>query len=259
MRKKVIAGNWKMNKTPDEAVQLVRDLKEGIADVRKATVILCPPFIALQAVGEIIKGSNMKLGAQNLHWETKGAFTGETSAQMLKSVGCEYVIIGHSERRRYFKETDELINKKVKKALEFELTPILCVGETLEERDRGVTQEVVERQVKGCLRDLTNEEVGGMIIAYEPVWAIGTGRNATPEQAVEVHQLIRGLIAELYDDAVAEKLIIQYGGSVTPENAHSLLSQSQIDGALVGGASLKADSFRQIVKIGELLSNCIVY
>jgi len=254
MRRKVIAGNWKMNKTLDEAVQFVEALKDRVADVKKTRVIVCPPFIALQAVGEVIKGSNIKLGAQNLHWETKGAFTGEVSAQMLKSVGCDYVIIGHSERRRYFKETDELINKKVKKALEFGLTPILCVGETLEERERGITERVVGDQVRGCLKDLTDKEVGGMIIAYEPVWAIGTGRNATPEQAVEVHQFIRGLIAEFYGDAVAEDLIIQYGGSVTPENAHSLLSQSQIDGALVGGASLKADSFGQIVEIGELLS-----
>jgi triosephosphate isomerase len=213
-------------------------------------VVLCPPFISLVVASGLIKGTRIKLGAQNMYYQNDGAFTGEVSAKMLKSVGCEYVILGHSERRQYFKETNEFINLKVKQAIANNLTPIVCVGETLEERESGVTDQIINTQVKGVLAGLTIQEIEKIVIAYEPVWAIGTGKTATPNQANQVHKLIRKLVSQLYSWAVAEKLIIQYGGSVNQQNAFELLSQSDIDGALVGGACLKTDSFISIIGSG---------
>jgi triosephosphate isomerase len=209
---------------------------------------VCPPFTSLALAQKILDGSPIALGAQNMYPEDEGAFTAEVSPKMLKSVGCQYVIIGHSERRQYFKETNEFINKKAKKALASGLIPIICVGETLEERENNITDRVVTTQVKGCLQDISAADVEKSIIAYEPVWAIGTGKVATPQQAQDVHKLIRGLVAQLYGAATAEKIVIQYGGSVKPENAKELLHQPDIDGALVGGACLKADSFAAIVQ-----------
>jgi len=249
MRKPIVAGNWKMNKTIPEAVELVRGLRELVRDVEGADVVVCPPFTALPAVWEELKGTNIKLGAQNMFWEPKGAFTGEISAEMLLTAGCEYVILGHSERRQYFGETNEVVNRKVKAALESGLKPIVCVGETREERERGVTEEVVRDHVMGSLSGLTAEDLGkGLVVAYEPVWAIGTGLTATPEQAQEVHALIRKLIAEGFGEEASRSLRIQYGGSIKPGNARELFSQPDIDGGLVGGASLEAESFASIVK-----------
>jgi len=255
MRRKLIAGNWKMNKTLPEAVELAGELKKQVGNVNNVDVVLCPPFPMLFSVGEIIKDSNIKLGAQNLFWEEQGAFTGEVAAPMLASVGCQFVIVGHSERRKYFGETNQTVNRRIKAALKFGLTPILCVGETLEQREAGSMETVVTTQVKEGLADFSADEVAKMVIAYEPVWAIGTGRNATPEQAVEVHSLIRELLKSQYGADLANKFRIQYGGSVTPQNANELLQEEEIDGALVGGASLKADSFVAIIKAGELLSH----
>ncbi|MEE9186932.1 MAG: triose-phosphate isomerase [Bacteroidota bacterium] len=254
MRKKTIAGNWKMYTDIHESADLVKGLKEKVQNAHSALeVVLCPPFTSLVVVGSLIKSTRLKLGAQNMYHEDEGAYTGEVSAKMLKSTGCQYVILGHSERRQYFHETNDLINLKVKKALAIGLTPIVCVGERLDEREKGVTERVVSAQVKGVLRDLRGSEIEKLIIAYEPVWAIGTGRNATPEQAEEVHQLIRKLVGQLNSWAVAERLIIQYGGSVKPGNAEDLLCQPNIDGALVGGASLKGDSFGTIIRAAEAI------
>ncbi len=248
MRGKIIAGNWKMNKDLAESASLINDLKATIGSgIDGVQAIICPPFTSLALASELIKGSPIKLGAQNMYHEDEGAFTGEISPKMLKSVGCSYVILGHSERRQYFGETNELINKKAKKALAAGLIPIICVGETLEEREKNITDQVVSAQVQGVLKDISSSDVEKIIIAYEPVWAIGTGKNATPEQAEYVHRLIRKLVGQLYSWAVAEKLIIQYGGSVKPDNAAELFKRSDIDGALVGGACLKADSFYQII------------
>ncbi len=249
----VIAGNWKMHKTNSEAMQLANQVRIKTMDITKTRIIICPPFTALAPVYEIIGDSRIHLGAQNMYWEKEGAFTGEISAGMIKSTGADYVIIGHSERRQYFGETDETVNKKVKAALENGLKPIVCVGETLEEREANITLKVVGRQIRGAFAGLNAEQMARIIVAYEPVWAIGTGKTATPEQAQEVHQEIRKLIAELFGDSLAEKITIQYGGSVKPANAESLLSQADIDGALVGGACLKADSFAEIIHIAEKL------
>ena len=248
MRRKIIAGNWKMNKTLREAMDLAKALRVKLINVNKVDIVLCPTAPNLMAVSEIIKDTNIELGAQNMHWEKSGAFTGEVSSAMLKSVGCSYVILGHSERRQFFGETDEGVNRKINSALSDGLTPIVCVGESLEQRQNGVTEEIVGQQVRGCLADLSEGEVTSLVLAYEPIWAIGTGINATPEQAEEVHSFIRKLLTELYNSSVAESIRIQYGGSVKPDNATILLSQSNIDGALVGGASLSADSFADIVK-----------
>lgn len=248
MRKKIIAGNWKMNTTLNEAIELAKDIVERVKGIEDVDIVICPPYTNLYPVYQIIKDTNVKLGAQDLHWEDKGAYTGKISADMLLSVGVEYVIIGHSEQRTYFGETDETVNKKVKKALQKGLKPIVCVGETLEEREAGKTKEVVKTQVLGAFKDLSKEEVLKNIIAYEPVWAIGTGRNATPEQADEVHAFIREVLADLYDDEVAQKIRIQYGGSMKPENAKALLEKENIDGGLIGGASLKGESFYKIIK-----------
>ncbi|HEX2867665.1 MAG TPA: triose-phosphate isomerase [Ignavibacteriales bacterium] len=248
MRKKVIAGNWKMYNDIPASVKLISELKKSLsgADL-KADVIICPPFTSLDTAKTLIKDSLIQLGAQNMYFEENGAYTGEISAEMLKSAGCRYVILGHSERRTIFKESDELINKKIKKALSSGLDPIFCVGETLDEREKGTTESVISSQVRAGLNGISEEDLKKVIIAYEPVWAIGTGKTATPEQAQDVHAFIRNLLRELYSDLAAEGVTIQYGGSVKPENALSLLSQKDIDGALVGGACLKADSFTSII------------
>lgn len=249
MRRKVIAGNWKMNNNLSESQNLISKLVSGLSGEKlNCDVIICPPFTSLNEASSLVKNTAVKLGAQNMYYEENGAFTGEISASMLKSVGCEYVILGHSERRTIFNEPDQLINKKIKKALQSGLKPIFCVGETLEERESGITEKVINRQVTEGLKEISANEMDKIIVAYEPVWAIGTGKTATPQQAEDVHAFIRNLILNLYSGSIAEKLVIQYGGSVKPDNAAELLSQKDIDGALVGGACLKADSFISIIK-----------
>jgi len=245
MRVPMIAGNWKMNTTLNEAIELVNEMHQGLDDIAHVDKVICPPFISLVAVRELIKGSSIKLGAQNIYFEEKGAYTGEISPLMLADL-CEFVIIGHSERRQYFNETDEIINKKVLVALRVGLKPILCIGERLEENEAGRTEEIVTRQLRSSLAGL--DYLNGLIIAYEPVWAIGTGRAATGEQANETIGLIRRNIAELYDKEIAQDMRILYGGSVTATNAAEFMRQPEIDGALVGGASLKANQFLSIVK-----------
>ncbi len=244
-RKKIIAGNWKMNKTPSEAVALVKEL-EPLVKNDAVDVVYCVPAIDIVPVVEAVKGSNVKVGAENMYFEESGAYTGEISAAMLKDAGVEYVIIGHSERRDYFKEDDELLNKKVKKAYEAGLTPIICCGETLEQREMGVTFDWIRLQIRSDLKDITADQVKKLVIAYEPIWAIGTGKTATSDQAEEVCKAIRDLIRDMYDDATAEEVRIQYGGSVNAGNAAELFAKPDIDGGLVGGASLKAD-FGKIV------------
>jgi triosephosphate isomerase len=243
-----MAGNWKMNMLVAEAESLVKDLLSGLDGSEDVDVVVAPPFTSLVPVGKLIRDSRIALAAQNLHWETSGAYTGEISAKMLLDVGCKHVIIGHSERRQYFGETDETVNRRLKAALSGGLEPILCVGEVLEERKAGLTGEVVDRQARQALAGISPNEMERLVIAYEPVWAIGTGETATPDQAQEVHAKIRGLIRDLYDEAVAQELRIQYGGSVKPDNVRALMGQPDVDGALVGGASLKADSFLGIVR-----------
>ena len=247
MRKKIIAGNWKMNKDLHQSQNLVSEIINGLGKDIKTEVIVCPPFTSLSEVSSLLKGTQIKLGAQNMYYEESGAYTGEVSADMLKSVGCEYVILGHSERRVIFNEPDELINKKIKAALAKGLKPIFCIGELLEQRENGETMQVVSRQVEKGLEGVSAEQMKNVIIAYEPVWAIGTGKTATPEQAQEVHSFIRELVDKKFNASVSENLTIQYGGSVKPDNANQLLSQKDIDGALVGGACLKADSFLGII------------
>jgi triosephosphate isomerase len=244
-RRRFVCGNWKMHKTVAEAVQLVRDLRQRLGDAR-AQVAVAPPFTALGAVKQALQGSSIQLFAQNCHFEKQGAFTGEVSAAMLRDVGCDGVILGHSERRQLFGETDESVARKLKAALAEGLAPIVCVGETLQEREGGRTWDVVSGQVRNALSGLDAQALGRVTIAYEPVWAIGTGRNATAAQAQEVHAQIRGLLREL-GGGVADSIRIQYGGSVKPDNAAELLAQPDVDGALVGGASLKADDFAKIV------------
>ncbi len=247
-----MAGNWKMNKTTGEAIDLVRELKAAISGVKGVEVAVAPPFTALYAVCKELEGSSIRLAAQNLYWEEKGAFTGEVSPLMLKEVGCHYVIIGHSERRQFFGETDETVNRRIKAALAQGLKVIFCIGEILKEREEGKTFSVIERQVEDGLKNLSDKEMKNIVIAYEPIWAIGTGKTATPGQAEEVHRFIRGKIEKLYSQEVSEEIRIQYGGSVTPENIKGLMEQANIDGALVGGASLKAESFSKIVRFKEL-------
>ena len=246
MRKKVIAGNWKMNMLPNETINFIEGLSQEIKDV-KNEIILCVPYTDLFYALLTAQNTNIKIGAQNMHWKEKGAYTGEISGQMLKSIGVEYVIIGHSERRQYFAETDETVNLKVKSALENNLKPIICVGETLEQREHGETEKIIESQIKLALKDLTKEQIRAIIIAYEPVWAIGTGKTATPEEANNVIKYIRKQIKELYNEEIAENIIIQYGGSVKASNAEELFNMSDIDGALVGGASLNCKEFSEIV------------
>ena len=249
MRTKVVAGNWKMNNDLNGSISLISDLKKGLSDKNLNVItIVCPPFTSLETANTLLKGSDIKLGAQNMYFEESGAFTGEVSAQMLLGTGCEYVILGHSERRTIFGESNQTINKKIKTAVKHQLKPIFCIGETLEEREKEITFKVIETQIREGLDSLSESDLSNLIIAYEPVWAIGTGRNATPEQAQEVHHFIRELISEIFSAAFADSLIIQYGGSVKPENSKDLMSQPDIDGALVGGACLKADSFVKIIE-----------
>ena len=245
MRKKVIAGNWKMNMTPQAGAELVNALKPLVADA-SCDVVVIPPFVTIPAVLEAVKGSNIKVGAQNMYFEEKGAYTGEIAPAMLKELGVEYVVIGHSERRQYFAETDETVNKKIKKALEHALTPIVCCGESLTQREQGVTMEHVAMQIKIAFSGLTADDAKKVIIAYEPIWAIGTGKTATDEQANEVCGGIREVLRKLYG-AAADEIVIQYGGSVNAGNASSLMRMSDIDGGLVGGASLKPEDFSKIV------------
>lgn len=245
MRKPIIAGNWKMNNTPEQASELLEGLKPLIADNDKTEAAVCVPAILIETVKELLDGSNIKLGAQNMHWEEKGAFTGEISPLMLNAYDVEYVIIGHSERRAYFAETDETVNKKVLSALAHGLKPIICVGETLEQREQGVTDTLVTGQVEKALTDV--KSIDNIIIAYEPIWAIGTGKTATPEEANRVCGLIRDKIGQLFGKDAADSIRIQYGGSMKPANVADLMAQPNIDGGLVGGASLKAEDFSKLV------------
>lgn len=247
-RKHVVAGNWKMFKTRDEAQATVREVVGLVGNIQTVDIVVCPPFTALGAVEEILTGSVVQLGAQNVHWQDEGAFTGEVSVSMLADYGCSHVIIGHSERRHYFQESDEVIQGKLEKVFSTELTPILCIGESLEAREADRVQEVIPSQLERALRELTDPQTSRIIIAYEPVWAIGTGRTATPELAEKVHFLIRSWLSDHSSVGVADQVRILYGGSVTPENAGQLIEQENIDGFLVGGASLDAQSFAKIVQ-----------
>jgi triosephosphate isomerase len=248
-RKLIIAGNWKMNKTVTEALALVDDLKNGLANIKEVDIVVCPPFTALCEVAKALRDSNIRLGAQDMSEHNPGAYTGEIAAEMLKEFTVRYVILGHSERRQYHKESDELISKKARAAHVASLEPIICVGETLAERETGQTEKILETQVRGSLTGLSKEQMVETIIAYEPVWAIGTGKTAaTTAQAQEAHAFIRGLLVKLFDERTARRVRIQYGGSVKPSNARELMSQPDVDGALVGGASLEARSFAEIVK-----------
>ena len=248
MRLTIIAGNWKMNKTNAEAAELVTGLIKTVGGLKSPRVVLCPPFTALSDMAKLTASSNICIGAQNMYFKESGAFTGEISPMMLLTIGVKYIILGHSERREYFSETDTIVNEKVKLAVKSGLNPIVCVGEKLEEREKGKTEEVVGRQVKGALDGLTAVDMKKVVIAYEPVWAIGTGRTATPEMAQDVHHFIRNLIKEKFGDTTADDISILYGGSMNAGNAAGLLQQPDIDGGLIGGASLKVDDFTQIVK-----------
>ena len=248
MRKPLVAGNWKMNLLVGEAVGLVDALKPLVRDVSGVDIVVCPTFVVLDAVGKALEGSNVELGGQNCYTKENGAYTGEISPQMLQDVGCAWTIIGHSERRQYFEESDALLNEKVRFALAAGLKVMFCIGETLEEREGGEMNDVLERHVAQGLVGLAEADFDRLAVAYEPVWAIGTGVTATPEQAEEAHAFVRGLVAEQFGDAVAERVRIQYGGSVKPSNAAELMAKPNVDGALVGGASLKADTFAAIVE-----------
>ena len=250
MRRKVIAGNWKMNMLPNEAIDMITELAPLVKDTENE-VILCVPYTDLFYSLLHVQGTNIKIGAQNMHFEEKGAYTGEVSGQMLKSIGVEYVIIGHSERRQYFNETDETVNKKIKAAFANELKPIVCVGESLEQREAGKAFDVITTQTEKALDGLTEEQVANTIIAYEPIWAIGTGKTATSDDANEACKKIREKVEKIYGQNVSNRVIIQYGGSMKPENAKELLEMSDIDGGLIGGASLKADSFEKIVNYNK--------
>ncbi len=246
-RKTFIAGNWKMNTTIESATGLAKKLMEELGSQTDVDVAICPPYVNLSAVYDVIKDSNIKLGAQDVHWEKKGAYTGKICTEMLKSVGITYVIIGHSEQRTYFNETDETVNKKLKALLSAGLLPIICVGETLEERKSGNMESVVKTQICGAFADISKEDALKCTVAYEPVWAIGTGETATPEQANQAHIFVRKILADLYDTNISQTIRIQYGGSMKPENAKELLEQTDVDGGLIGGASLKSEPFAGIV------------
>jgi triosephosphate isomerase (TIM) len=248
MRTPVIAGNWKMNMTVSQSIELVKGIYLGLKFPGEVDVIVSPPFTALYAVANALKNSYIAVAAQNLYWEDKGAFTGEISPVFIKDAGADYVIIGHSERRQYFGETDETVNKKIKAVLNHNLVPIVCVGETLEERESGQLDYIIKKQIVDGLKDLSEQEVNDIILAYEPVWAIGTGKTATPEQAEEVHAKIRHLVAERVSQTTAENVRILYGGSMKPSNAKELLSKPNIDGGLIGGAALKPEDFIDIIK-----------
>ena len=246
MRKPIIAGNWKMNMTPADAETLVSALIPLVKDA-KCDVVVCPPYVDLCVVSKLVEGTNIHLGAQNVHWAAKGAFTGEVSADMLKAFGVEYAIIGHSERRQYFGETDEGVNARAKAALAAGITPIICVGETLEQRESGVTAAFVSGQAKAALAGMSAEDVKSLVIAYEPIWAIGTGKTATADDANATIAVIRQAVAEAFGQAVADEVRIQYGGSMNPKNASELMAMPEIDGGLIGGASLKAEDFSKVV------------
>lgn len=248
MRKVVIAGNWKMYKNNEEAVAVLTELKELVKDEKTIDIVIGAPFTCLSDAVKAVVGSNIQIAAENVYPKIEGAYTGEISPKMLKDIGVSHVIVGHSERREYFKESDEFINEKIKALLEIGLIPIFCIGEKLEDRENGKTFEVNSKQIRNGLKDLSKEDVKKVIVAYEPVWAIGTGKTATPEMAQATHKEIRHVLAEMFGEDVAEEITIQYGGSMKPENAKDLLSQKDIDGGLVGGASLKADSFYEIIK-----------
>ena len=248
MRKILIAGNWKMNKSPAEAERLAEAIRRQLGDITRVGIVLCPPFPALTSVYEKIRETHIKLGGQNLFWEKEGAYTGEVSPMMLRESGCRYVIVGHSERRIHFKETDAIVNRKVKAALKWNLVPIVCIGEKLEERENNKVETVITRQVKNSFAGLKGGTFLKLIIAYEPIWAIGTGKTATPQQANEVHELIRRVVGDNFAKEAASQVRILYGGSVKPGNIRALISEKEIDGALVGGASLEEKSFVEIVK-----------
>src|SRR2546428_12725726 len=249
MRKKIVAANWKMNMTQAESARFVESLLLDLGDITDIEVVIVPPFTALAKVMEALGASqSIKVGAQNMHWEPNGPFTGEISAALLRDLLVRYVVLGHSERRQYFGETDEIVNRKVRAAHEATLRPIVCVGETLEQRDKGNVEKILSIQLRGSLKDLDEKQLQETVVAYEPVWAIGTGRNATPQQAQEAHAFIRHTLGEMSDESTADRIRIQYGGNVKPDNARDLMSQTDIDGALVGGASLDPRSFAQIVQ-----------
>ena len=246
MRKPIIAGNWKMNKTIKESIEFAKELKEIQLD-KNIEAVICPPYTALGELAKFFANTSVAIGAQNVHYEDSGAFTGEVSAPMLKEIGVTYVIIGHSERREYFGETDHMVNQKLLKALEANLTPIVCVGESLDQREAGITEKVIKAQMEAAFKDVKIEDIKDIVVAYEPVWAIGTGKTATKEEANQVCGFIRSLIGDLYSKDEAEKIRIQYGGSVKPSNIKELMAEKDIDGALIGGASLKADEFASMV------------
>jgi triosephosphate isomerase (TIM) len=248
MRKKLIAANWKMYKTPEQAKEFVSAFLPMVGDHERDEIVVCPPFVAIPAVAEAVRGSMLGVGGQDVFWEKEGAYTGAVSVSMLRAAGCSHVIIGHSERRQYFGETDDTVNRKLKAALDGGLKPIVCVGEMLAEREAGITEDVLRRQCSIAFREISGNKAHPLILAYEPVWAIGTGKTATPELAAEAHRVIRAEAAQALGDDVAERMRILYGGSVKPENAGSLMSQPEIDGALVGGASLDPKSFAAIVR-----------
>jgi len=253
MRIPVIAGNWKMNKNIVESVSLVKELKDFVRGIEGVDIVVCPPFTSLWVVKEIINGTNIHLGAQNMFWETKGAFTGETSPPMLKDVGCEYVILGHSERRQYFKETSEEVARKTEVALSVNLMPIVCVGENLEEKESGKTESIIEQEIKALFPKIDSTLAARIMIAYEPIWAIDTGRSSSSQDANLIIKFIRELFSSKYGSKIAERIRILYGGSVNPKNIKEFMNESDIDGALVGGASLNTLSFSQIVKAAKIL------
>ena len=248
MRKKLIAANWKMFKTPDETFAFIQAFLREVSGHNRDEIVLCPPYVDIATAVQAARHSNVQIGAQNMYWEKEGAFTGEISARMIQAAGCTHVIIGHSERRQYFGETDETVNRKLLAALEAGLVPIVCVGEVLQEREAGLTEEVLRRQVAGAFRTISGDKAGPIIVAYEPVWAIGTGKTATPAIAADAHRVIRAEAAKAFGQTAALNMRILYGGSVKPDNANALMSQLEIDGALVGGASLDSKSFTAIVK-----------
>ncbi|MFW9820281.1 MAG: triose-phosphate isomerase [Candidatus Thorarchaeota archaeon] len=252
MRKPIIGGNWKMNRgTPKEAKEMLESLIPLIKDFKSVDIVICAPFTALTTMNDLLKDTNIKLGAQNMYFQEKGAYTGEISPLFLKNIGVDYVILGHSERRDIFNESDAMINKKLKMALSMDLKPIVCIGEHLEEREMGKTKQIIENQFKETFKNLTKEDMLKVIIAYEPIWAIGTGKTATPEQAEEIHIFIRALLTKIFDEETANSIRIQYGGSIKPVNAEDLFNKKNIDGGLVGGASLQADSLFQIIKAAD--------
>jgi triosephosphate isomerase len=255
MRRFLIAGNWKMNGGPYDAAELLEGLKANKADVdEKVDVLVCPPFVSIGMAVNYLHDTDIQVGAQNIHFEENGAYTGEISGSMLAESGCNFVIVGHSERRQYFGETNETVNKRAKKALEHKLAPVICVGESLEQRKTNEHFDLVKEQIKAALNNISDEEAMDVVIAYEPIWAIGTGETASPEQAQEMHKYIREVLAGIYSQEVAEKINVLYGGSMKPANAQELLSQPDVDGGLIGGASLDADSFSEIITIAEELA-----